>query len=146
MVGVFAIQGHRIKGGGQPGRRQPLAHIVEAAVGPLRATFPGEHSRRVLPAALEGEYAGRVGEFAWHIFLQAPFQYLAPVLIFREGYLGYLQVTERLGVVGNLNLLAAHLIGEVFRAVVLLLCRPFLQDGPAVMVQLTFQFIIFCLK
>ncbi len=65
----------------QPLGRHALAQQLEAPVGAEGIALAGEHARRVLVLALEGEGAGGVGEAARHVVQQQPLQQLAVVLV-----------------------------------------------------------------
>ena len=56
---------------------------METAVGARGVALAGEHARRVLALALEGEDAGGIGVAARYILAQQPVQDFAVVLPFR---------------------------------------------------------------
>jgi hypothetical protein len=94
VAGVVAIQRNRVERGRKALCRHGLAHVVEAAVCTLRATFAGKHTRRVFAFALEGIDARRIRKLAGHILLETPSQQVAPRFIARHGHLGDLQVRQ----------------------------------------------------
>ena len=78
LVGVLAVEGHRVEGCGQALGRHALGQVVETSVGLLGRTFPSEHPCRVLFGPLEWENARRIGEFAGYVLLKQPLQPVAP--------------------------------------------------------------------
>ncbi len=70
-VGVVAVQRDRVERRRQPLRRHAVGEQVEAAVGAERVALAGEHPRRVLVLALEGEHAGGEREAPGHVLPQA---------------------------------------------------------------------------
>lgn len=67
LVGVAAVEGDRVEGGGQAGGGLALGEELETPVGAERVTLAGEHPRRVLAVTLEGEHPGGEGEVAGEV-------------------------------------------------------------------------------
>ena len=62
LVGIGAVERHRVERSRQSRRRLPVGEQVEATVRARRVALAGEHPGRVLALALEREHAGRVRE------------------------------------------------------------------------------------
>ena len=85
---------------------------MEAAVGARGVALAGEHARRILALALEGENAGGIGIAARHILAQQPVQDFAVVLPFRQRDPGHRRAAQALGlqVVGKFAAPDLHLV------------------------------------
>ena len=128
LVGVEAIQRDRVERGRQALGRGVLGEQLEAPVGARGVAFAGEHARRVLALALEGEHPGGVGEAARQVLAQQPAQHLAVVLPGRQRDLAHRSARQ-----GGVAQRGAHLatadLDDVLRAVVARLdARPDLQQ------------------
>ena len=94
-VRVVAIQGHRVKGGGQALGGHALAEQLKAGVGAKGVALTGKHARGVLALALEGKSSGGVGVMARHVVQHQPLQDVARVLVFGQGHFGNHRAAER---------------------------------------------------
>ena len=141
-VGVLAVERHRVEGGGEALGRQPSRDVVEATVGALRAALAGEHARRVLVLALEGEDAGGERELPRRRLAQEPGQHVAPVLVPGQGDLGDAQVRQRLAHQVELDHLVAHLVLVLGGGVALAGRRPLVEQLLVVGAELPLQLAI----
>ena len=107
LVGVEAVQRHRVERGRQALRGQVLRQQVEAPVGAEGAAFAGEHARRILVLALEVEHPGGERKLARQVLAQAPAQQLAVVLEFGQRDLGNPGARQRRAAERGADFLAA---------------------------------------
>ena len=78
-IGVAAVEGDGVEGGGEAGRVVAAAEDLEATVGPRRVALAGEHPRRVLVVALEREDARGEGVVAGQVLVAPERHQLAVV-------------------------------------------------------------------
>jgi len=91
---------------------------VEAGVGALGAALAGEHPGGQLGGAFEGEDAGGVGEGARDVLQEEIAQDAGPGLAPGQLDLGDVGAGERDGDQRDVDLLAAHGVGELVAVVV----------------------------
>ncbi len=123
-VRVFSVEGHRVEGGRQPGRRVTLSQVVESPVGALRRALAGEHTDRVLLGAPVGVNARRVGIAARQILPHQETQQFAPVGIPGHADLGNLQMAQGLAEIIAGDLAVTHGIAVLLGAQALFSLRP----------------------
>ncbi len=112
-VGVLAVEGDRVEGGGEAVDGLAVGEEVEALVGALGAALAREHPGRQLGGAFEGEDAGGVGEGAGDVFQEHVAEDAGPGLPLGELDLGHLGAGERGGGEGDVDFFAAHGVGEL---------------------------------
>ena len=82
MVGIFSIQRYTVECRTEALGRLAQAHIVKTFVGTLRSAFAGEHACGVFAFPLQRKHAACIRELTGYIFLQLPFEYITPILVF----------------------------------------------------------------
>src|SRR5690606_6383001 len=107
---VFAVQRHRIEGGGQARGGLADRQVMEAPVGALGRALAREHADRILTAAAVRIHATGVGIVPRQVFLAEEGQQLAPALVGGRGDLGNLLVAQRFAIVLDADQLVAYLI------------------------------------
>ncbi len=95
MSGRSSGEGHRIEGGREALGLAVPGQVLEALVGAEGVALAGEHARRVLALALEGEDAAGIGEAAGQVLLEQPGQDVAVVLEPGQRDLGDLGAGQR---------------------------------------------------
>ena len=83
IIGIFAVQSHRVEGGGKAGKRLTLGNKVKSAIRPLRGSFAREHSRGILRRSLERKNTGGERKFTGRVFFHNPQEQVSPILVLR---------------------------------------------------------------
>ena len=80
LVGIEAVERHRVEGGGQAGGRLSLGQQVEPPIGAEGVSLAGEHPGRVLAVPLEREHPGGEGEVPGQVLGPQPADQVAMVV------------------------------------------------------------------
>ncbi len=146
MVRILAIERNTIECRAQTLSRQSFAHVVEAFVGTLWATFTRKHTCRIFALALERINARSVRELAGEVLSQRPLQYLAPCFKAWHCYLWYLQVAQRFCVRLYLQFLIPYPEAVILIGILLLLVFPAFQHSLVLRVKVHFCFAVYLLQ
>ncbi len=131
LVGIEAVQRHRVERRRQAGGRLPLGQQVEAAVGADGVALAGEHARGVFAFALEGEHPAGEREPSGQVLVAQPPQQVAVVAEAGQRHLGDVGARERLRGEGRADLAVADLGHVLVARVGLDRRRPAVEQGVA---------------
>ena len=90
---------------------------MEASISPLRATFTGEHPRRVFAGPFKGKHTGREGEVAWQVLKGQISREITPIIAARNRNLGNGHSRQRRDAVLHFDRPTPHCVALLLRLV-----------------------------